>query len=183
MSARGTIALATAATVIGGGAIATVGAGAQDYGPITTGPVTIKMKLKGKRTFFSGPKRISQGEKLTVVNKTSPKKIGPHTFSLVKPGLIPTTKKQRKSCFEGKGICFRIAVAHKFDPKTEKVNKAKVEVGGKGWNKSFGKVGDSWYVDRRGDLDTRRVSAPVGTTLTYFCAVHPAMKGKIKVVD
>lgn len=180
MTAPRTIALAT---VVAAGAIGVGSAGAQDYGPISTGPVTIKIKPKGKGSVFSGPKRISQGEKLTVVNQTSLQKVGPHTFSLVKPALIPSSKKARKQCFAGKGLCFRIAVAHKFDPATEKIGKASVEAGKKGWNTAFGKKGDSWYVDKKGDLQTRKVTSPVGTTLTYFCAVHPAMKGKIKVVD
>ena len=140
------------------------------------------MKLKGKRPLFTGPKRISQGARLTVVNRSSPKKIGPHTFSLVKPALIPKTKKARKACFDG-NICLTIALAHEFDPETEKIGKNSVEVGGKGWNKSFGKKGDSFYTEVKGGKQTRRVTAPVGTTLTYFCAVHPGMKGKIKVVD
>jgi hypothetical protein len=179
MKARRTIAIAVAAAatvagVAGGGGAAK----AQDYS-VDTGPVTIKIKLKGKHPFFKGPKRITQGEKLTVLNQTAVQKIGPHTFSLVKPVLIPRTKKARKRCT----LCETIGIAHKFNPKTEKVNKPKVEAGEKGWDKSFGKKGDSWYTDAKGQKHARRVSAPVGTVLTYFCAVHPTMKGKIRVVD
>jgi hypothetical protein len=168
--------------LVAAGVLAVGGAQAQDY-TVPTGPVTIKIKLKGKRPFFKGPKRISQGEKLTVLNTTSPKKIGPHTFTLIKPSLVPNNKAERKACGHGAGVCGRVAAAHKFNPQTEQINKPDVDVGGKGWNKSFGKKGDTWFTQAKGASETRRVSAPVGTVLTYFCAVHPRMQGKIRVVD
>ncbi len=155
-------------------------ASAQDY-DVGTGPQKITMQLKGKRPVFKGPKRVSEGARLTIVNKTAPRKIGPHTFSLVKKGELPKTKKERKSCFEG-NICFTIAMAHRFDPETERINRPKVEVGGKGWNKSFGKKGDSWYTETKGEKTGRRVTAAAGKTLYYLCAVHPGMQGKIRVV-
>jgi plastocyanin len=177
----------TGAVLLTAGAVTGVAIGgtahAQDY-DIRTGPVTVKMKLKGKRPFFSATgKTISRGEKLTVVNTTKIQQIGPHTFSLVKPAALPKTAKKAKACGEKlKGICGKIARAHKFDPKTQKINKPDLDVGGKGWNTSFGRKGDSWYTEVKGDIETRKVTAPVGTTLTYFCAVHPNMVGKLKVV-
>ena len=151
---------------------------ADDYYDIGTGPVTIRMSNAGKRSFFSGPARVSRGAKLTIRNVSKPAKVGPHTFSLVRPKLIPRTKRQIRFC----QLCRTIATAQKFDAKTMKINKPTLDVGGKGWNAPFGKVGDSWYVERKGASQTRRVTAKVGTTLTYFCAVHPRMKGTIKVV-
>src|SRR4051812_41086056 len=126
------MALVTGATAIGLAA----GSGPASAGPydVKTGPKTIKIKLKGKKPFFKFPKQISKGAKLTIVNTTNPKKIGPHTFSLVKPANLPKGKKQRKACFNA-GICGPIAVAHKFDPQTEKVNKPNVDAGKKGWDK------------------------------------------------
>ena len=62
------------------------------------------------------------------------------------------------------------------------VNRPKIEVGSKGWDQSFGKIGDSWYTEIQGAHNTRKVSANDGKTLYYFCLVHPFMQGKIKVV-
>ena len=58
-----------------------------------------------------------------------------------------------------------------------------VDSGKTGWDKSFGKKGDSWFAEAKGDKHSRKVTAKVGTTLTYFCAIHPNMVGKIKVIS
>ena len=47
---------------------------------------------------------------------------------------------------------------------------------------SFGKTGDTWYTETKNAKESRTISAKAGTTLTYFCAVHPNMVGTIKVV-
>jgi hypothetical protein len=148
------------------------------YYDIGTGPVTIKMKSSGKHTFFSGPKQVSRGAELTVANVSNPARVGAHTFSLVQSHLVPKTRKQRRLCH----LCSRIAAAHEYHPTTQKVAKPTVEAGKKGWDTPFGKKGDSWYVARKGRSQTRKVTAKVGTTLTYFCGVHPRMRGTIKVV-
>ncbi len=152
---------------------------ADDY-YLGTGPRTILMKNKGKDViFFTGPKTISRGAKLTVRNDSNPKVVGRHTFSLVKKDRLPKTRKQRLKC----PICGTIALAHEFRAKTNKIDEPTVDVGRKGWDTSFGKTGDSWFVSKRGKSQTRKVTAPVGTTLRYFCGVHPSMQGKIKVVN
>jgi hypothetical protein len=140
--------------------------------------VTIEMHSKGKRSFFRGPKRISQGEPLTVRNVSNPHRVGPHTFTLVRRKNIPRTRRQIRLC----AICSRIARAHRYNPKTGNVARPTVEAGRSGWNRAFGRAGDSWYVERRGKSQTRRVTAPVGRRLTYFCGVHPRMTGSIRVV-
>lgn len=171
-------AVTTSGLVAGGGARAQSG----DY-DIGTGPVTIKMKNRGKRTFFRGPERISRGARLTIGNVSNPKKIGPHTFTLVKASRVPRGRKEFKACGDGKGVCGRVAAAHELNPRTNRVHKPDVDVGRTGWNKSFGKTGDTWYTVTKGDTETRKVTVPVGTTLSYFCAVHPNMHGELKVVD
>jgi hypothetical protein len=171
-------AAAVAVPVVGGGSSAV--AGPYDVG---TGPITIQMRNVGKKkVFFKGPKTISRGAKLTVENASNPQKIGPHTFTLVKAGLRPKTLKDQKAC--GKlelPVCARAAKAHKFEP-PETINKPDVEAGRKGWDKSFGKKGDTWFTPQKGATETRKVTAPVGTTLTYFCLVHPNMHGTLKVI-
>lgn len=150
---------------------------------------TIVMKAQGQRLVFTGPKKVDKGAKLTIVNKTNPARVGPHTFTLKKKGakprdVFPQLDKAHKTelvpmdpafC-EEEGIpedeCFEF-----------RVNKPVSEKGKKGWDKEFarGKQGDSWYTEDQGEKHSRRVSAKVGKTLHYFCAVHPEMKGKFEV--
>ena len=146
-------------------------------------PTKIKMKVDGREPIFSGPATIEQGTDLQVVNRSDPKKVGPHTFSIVKRKFLPTTKKEGKQCFS-KGICGPIAVAHEFDPGTGKVGKRTVEIGKSGWDKAFSldHPGDSWYTGKENQQQTRTVSAKPGTKLFFICAVHPFMQGKITVV-
>src|SRR6185503_5092137 len=116
-------------------------------------------------------------------NKTSPSKVGPHTFTLIKQNRLPSTKQEVKDCEKLKlAVCVNAFKAHEVDPNTFEVNRPNVEVGKKGWDKSFGKTGDSWFTGAAGDHNTRKVSANDGKTLYYFCLVHPFMQGKVKVV-
>lgn len=146
-------------------------------------PTKIKMTVDNREPVFSGPATIEQGTELKVVNRSNPKRVGPHTFSIVKRKFLPTTKKEGKQCFS-KGICGPIAVAHEFDPKTGKVAKRTVEIGKSGWDKAFSldHPGDSWYTGKENQQQTRTVSAKPGTKLFFICAVHPFMQGKITVV-
>lgn len=145
----------------------------------------VKIKVDGRDLFFKGPKQIQKGEKLEVVNKTSPSKVGPHTFTLIKKNRLPKSKKNQKACERGElAVCNNGIKAHKVDFSVDPaaVNKPRVEVGRKGWDASFGKTGDSQFIPLAGEHHTRRVSADPGSTLYYFCLVHPFMQGKVKVV-
>jgi len=143
----------------------------------------IKIEIEHKEPVFVGPSTIKQGSSLQIVNDSNPKKIGPHTFSIVKRKLLPSSKKEFKQCFQ-KGVCGSIAAAHEYDPATNKINKPTVEVGETGWDKAFSKdhTGDSWYTEKKNTRQSRVVSAKPGTKLFYLCAVHPFMQGKITVV-
>ncbi|HEY2480004.1 MAG TPA: hypothetical protein VGI17_14915 [Solirubrobacterales bacterium] len=146
---------------------------------------TIEIKLEGKKLGFFGPGTIVEGEKLQIVNKTNPKQVGPHTFTLVTKSSLPKTSKARKSCFTPGKICFSIAEWHKFNPKTEKIGKQLVEVGPKGWSTegTVKKSGDSWFSgEKPGGSIEEAVTAKAGTTLYFMCAVHPWMQGSIKVL-
>lgn len=164
------------------GSPAAAGKKSSGHGKVTK----IKMVAKGHEPSFKAPKTVKAGTTLRIVNDSSPKKVGPHTFTLVTGKNMPTSNKKQKQCSQadgqGDGVCDRIAAAHKFDPKTFKVNKPSVDVGKKGWDKPFGKKGDSWYTEKEGEITGRKVSAKPGTVLRYFCVVHPFMQGKIKVV-
>lgn len=137
---------------------------------------------KGKVKFVS-PQTVTQGDTLKIVNSTDPKKIGPHTFSLVKKGVLPKTAPARKSCFSPKHICLSIAEWHKFNPKTEKIGLDPVEVGPKGWSTAGdnAKKGDSWFTEKKGETFEQQVTAAPGD-LYFICAVHSWMQGKVKVV-
>jgi plastocyanin len=147
-------------------------------------PVSIELS-KGKLK-FSGPETVVKGEKLEVVNKTNPKQVGPHTFSLVTKQSLPKTKKAQNSCFTPKKICLAIAKWHGFNPKTEKITTNLVKAGPAGWSTmgdATGKKGDSWFTGEKksGTHVTQAVTAEAGTTLYYICAVHPEMQGQVTV--
>lgn len=153
--------------------------------PASAAEKTVKMVVNGEVPAFKAPKSVKRGDKLTVVNKSDPEAIGPHTLSLVKPSELPS-KKQWKKCGMPPFafICATIFEAHEVEvpengPPT--VGKHDVEVGKKGWDKSFGKTGDSWLTENEGDKTSRRVTAKAGSALTLFCAVHPNMVAKVKV--
>lgn len=175
----GVVLVAAAAGVLASaGGPATAGQVASNHGDVAK----IKMVQKGRDLTFTGPKEVEKGAKLRIVNDTNPKKVGPHTFTLITSKNMPTSKKKQKKCEELEGVCGDIAAAHKFDPKTNKVNKPSVDAGKKGWDKPFGTKGDSWYTEKNGTIAGRKVTAKPGTVLRFFCVVHPFMKGKIKVV-
>jgi hypothetical protein len=141
----------------------------------------ITMAVDGKDFIFEGPKSVESGAKLEIVNDTKPKKVGPHTFSLVKKNTLPETKQDGKNCEQFKGICGKVAAAHEVNPETFEIGAPDVDVAKKGWDASFGKEGDTWYTETEGEETSRKVSAEAGTKLYYLCVVHPFMQGKIKV--
>lgn len=146
---------------------------------------TIEIKMEGKKMGFFGPKTIVEGEELRIVNKTNPKMVGPHTFSLVTKGSLPKTAAARKSCFTPGHICYSIGKWQKFNPKTEKVGLNLAEAGAEGWDTmgTVKKPGDSWFSgEKPGGSIEQVVSAKAGTTLYFMCAVHPWMQGSIKVL-
>jgi plastocyanin len=162
----------------------TAAAAAPESPPPPTGK-TVKIKVAevdGKLRFVA-PKTVTQGDTLKIVNSTDPKKVGPHTFSLVKKGVLPKTGPARKACFSPKHICLSIAMWHKFNPKTEKIGLNPVEVGPAGWSTAGdnAKKGDSWFTEKKGETFEQQVTAEPGD-LYYICAVHAWMQGKVKVV-
>jgi hypothetical protein len=136
---------------------------------------------------FVYPKTIVSGEKLTIENTTSPKAVGPHTFSLVEESEFPETASQRKKCFTPKHICKAVAEWHGVKgegPPTKNPAKA----GKPGWDTegSLSKKGDSWFTgEKPGASYTQVVSADTSngpTTITFMCAIHPWMHGSIEVL-
>ena len=183
---RGTAVATVVVAAVGVGGFASLSASASpsrtDAKPDQS-TIRIKADFKKQKLFFSGPKQVQEGAKLRILNTTDPKKVGPHTFTLVKKSHVPKTKKQVNDC--GKlqtAVCKRAVKAHKVNLKTGQVNKPNVDPGEKGWDTSYGKKGDSTVLESKGESNTRKVSAKPGTKLYYICLVHPFMHGKIEVV-
>ena len=144
----------------------------------------ISMEFAKGQIKFSGPKSVTFGDQLEIVNNTNPKQIGPHTFSLVTKGSQPKTPGARKSCFTPKHICLAVAKWHGFNPKTERISKPLVKAGAAGWStagNATSKTGDSWFTEKKGETVAQEVTAAPGSTLYYMCAVHPWMQGKVTV--
>lgn len=182
---RGLLAATAAACLVaglGGGSAASADAGAA---AATTAPAkTISMRFDAGGPRFTGSKSVASGQSLRIRNLSEPKKIGPHTFTLVAANVVPRSAKQMKNCFTPGKLCMIGAMAHEFDEKTEKIGKPLVEAGLPGWDRRFSrrsKTGDSWYTEKKGEEFTQVVSAKAGTLLRYICIVHPEMQGKIKV--
>lgn len=136
---------------------------------------------------FEAPKTIVNGEELAVVNTTNPKKVGPHTFSLVTQGSVPKTAKQRQLCFTPNHICKAIAAWHGVKGNGPvKVNP--VEAGPEGWSTlgSLSKTGDSWFTGTKPGSSFEQkvnVDTSAGASRIYFiCAIHPWMHGTINVL-
>jgi hypothetical protein len=163
-----------------GPALATGSAGASASAANT---VLIKGSKKSPLKFVY-PKTIVTGEELTIENKSIPKAIGPHTFSLVEESLRPETKPARKKCFTPKHICKAIADWHGVVGEgLPTINPAKA--GKPGWDTegSLSKKGDSWFTGvKPGGKFTQKVTAAPGTTIYFMCAVHPWMHGQIEVL-
>jgi hypothetical protein len=147
---------------------------------------TVSMELTKGKLKFVGPETVYVGEQLEIVNKTNPKQVGPHTFSLVTKGSRPKTRKAMNGCFAPKKICLAIAEWHGFNPKTERISKNLVQAGPAGWSTmgdATGKKGDSWFSgEKKGGHISKAVTAAAGTTLYYICAVHPEMQGEVEVL-
>src|SRR3954452_20602892 len=127
-------------------ALALVGTAAAATPTGVTDVVSIEL-TKGKLKFV-GPESVTVGDQLEVLNKTNPKQVGPHTFSLVTKGSIPKTRKAQNTCFTPKKICFAIAKWHGFNPKSEKITINPAKAGPAGWSTMgtpTGKKGDSWF--------------------------------------
>jgi hypothetical protein len=136
---------------------------------------------------FVAPDTIQAGDSLRVINKSSPRRVGPHTFSLVTRGSLPKTRRARRACFAPRHICRAIAKWHGSNGNTPPtINPA--EAGREGWDTlgNTSRNGDSWFTGNRPDtsitqdVSVQQPDAP--TRLFFMCAIHPWMKGSIKVL-
>lgn len=160
--------------------------GENTAGPTTSSIPTVYIELDKHNLHFVAPKTIVAGEQLQVVNKTNPKQVGPHTFSLVTKSSIPKTKKARQLCFTPHHICKAIASWHGFKKGKITINPA--EAGAEGWDTlgSVSKKGDSWFTgEKPGTSVVQQLTADTSagpTTIYFMCAVHAWMHGSIEVL-
>ncbi len=133
---------------------------------------------------FVGPETVGEGETLEVVNQTNPLKLGPVTFSLVRPGYLPKTRHAQAVCFTPGHICWSIAEWQGVHGEgTPTINPS--EAGEPGWDTpgTNSTAGDSWYSGtERGASFAQAVTAKAGTRLWFMDAIHPWLRGTIKVV-
>jgi hypothetical protein len=153
--------------------------------PTPTG-TTVKIAVEevaGKLTFV-GPKTVTEGDELEIVDKTNPQKVGPVTFSLVRSGYLPKTRHAQAICFTPGHICWSIAEwqgVHGEGVPT--INPA--AAGSPGWDTmgTTSAPGDSWYSGtERGGRFAQEVTAKAGTRLWFMDAIHPWLRGTIKVL-
>jgi hypothetical protein len=181
-------AIVVAALAVAAGVLA-LSASAGAAGSTQRGVTVERIKIRGNRSpHFVFPDTVTAGSELKVVNKTDPRKIGPHSFSMVVSHDIPRTSGQIRHCFRPGHICRRVAISwHKFDfsvnPPQPAVNP--VEAGADGWDQ-MGRLdpsrkGDSFFFDSEDQRHKEVVSAAPGTVLHFMCVVHPFMHGKVEV--
>ncbi len=151
-----------------------------------TDKVYIKLRGNGLPHFVA-PKKVREGDTLRIVDKTNPKAIGPHTFSLVARKARPTTKAGRQKCFTPGHICMAVAKWHGVKgngPPTE--NPA--EAGRPGWSMvgDLKRNGDSWFTGQKPNASFGQkvtIDTSKGPRRFFFmCVVHPWMQGSIKVL-
>ncbi|MBS1678128.1 MAG: hypothetical protein JST08_12165 [Actinobacteria bacterium] len=177
------------ATLLGAAAVALGVGGARAAVPPpipapTGNVVTIAVEEVAGKLQFVGPETVTEGDELEIVDKTNPQKVGPVTFSLVRRGYLPKTKRAQAFCFTPGHICWAIAEwqgVHGEGVPT--VNPA--EAGAPGWDTMGTKAiaGDSWFSGtERGGRFGQEVTAKAGTRLWFMDAIHPWVRGTIKVV-
>jgi hypothetical protein len=158
--------------------------------PLPTAPeptgkvVTITVREVGGRLKFVGPATVTAGDELVIVNRTNPLMVGPVTFSLVRPGYLPKTKAARDACFSPGHICWAIAEWQGTGSDgAPTINPA--EAGEPGWDTmgAPGVPGDSWFSGLKpGTSFGQEVTAKPGTRLWFMDAIHPALRGTIRVL-
>jgi hypothetical protein len=158
---------------------------AEPTAPEPTGKtVTIRVVEAGGKLKYVGPPTVAEGDTLEVVNATNPLKVGPVTFSLVRPGHLPKTRQAQARCFTPGHICWSIAEWQGVGSDgLPTINPA--EAGLAGWDTPGTNTspGDSWYSGSRpGAGFAQEVSAKAPRRLWFMDAIHPFLRGTIKVV-
>lgn len=133
----------------------------------------INAYAKDTMRFKAAVTTVKSGGTVTVSNASEE----PHSVSIVKKGDLPRTAKEIMGCFED-GPCGALGAAHEFPEGDGPPGKPVVD-GGDGINKP----GDSVIINPKGagPATKFKVTAKKGTTLHYFCGLHPWMQARLKV--
>lgn len=174
-------------------AVAALGASAVAVAPASAAKLTIKGGTQFKagkfvkdNQRFSAPAKTKSGTTFTIVNKS--KSHEPHTLTFIEKQFVPT------SFDVNEALMGNIFTAHQVDPTNEEappgaftVDDGQPLADGATWevNSAFSDTsanGDSAFIapDTNGP-GSFKVTAPKGSKLYYFCAIHPWMSGKLKV--
>jgi plastocyanin len=144
----------------------------------THGALKVKINgyIKDAQSFFPGTLNVRSGATVTLVNKS--KGGVPHSLSLLKPSALPKTGAQIEQC----AACGPLIAAHQANPDTGEVGVPLYDTGAPGFETMGDNTtaGDSIFLPPHGKV-TFKVTAKKGTTLSFFCAIHPWMQGKIRV--
>jgi hypothetical protein len=142
--------------------------------------VTLQMKgklivkrnkfLKDEARFSPGDVLIRSGGTLTLKNRQE----APHTFSVIKGSDVPKSTGRILNCGAPGTPCDSIFTTHQPDPQGNPT-KPIVDVGAPG----IDQPGDSIVLNPKQTVKVN-VSAAKGTTLNFFCAIHPWMQGRLK---
>jgi len=164
-------------------AAAAEGEGAPPAVEPTGKTVTITVREVAGELRFVGPATVTAGDELKIVNRTDPRRLGPITFSLVRRGHLPKTRRAQVFCFTPGHICWSIAEWQGVHGEgTPTVNP--VEAGESGWDTMGANdiPGDSWFSGAEaGASFAQEVTAKPGTRLWFMDAIHPWLRGTIKV--
>jgi plastocyanin len=143
-----------------------------------TGKSTFKVNqyIQDGNHFAPGTITVKPGTTIKLVNRS--KDGAPHSLSLLKASALPRTMAAIMEC----PMCGPLLAAHQADPSTGQVGVPVYDTGAPGFD-TMGDAktaGDSIFLPPHGKV-TFKVTAAKGTTLHYFCAIHPWMQGTIKV--
>jgi hypothetical protein len=172
-------------------ALGAAGAARADEPTVPTTPeptgksVRIKVVEGGGKLKFVGPATVAAGDMLEIVNKTNPLKVGPVTFSLVRPGQIPKTRRAQARCFIPGHICWAIAEWQGVGGDgLPTINPT--AAGLPGWDTpgTTTSTGDSWYSGSTpGARYAQEVTAKAPRRLWFMDAIHPFLRGTIRIVS
>jgi plastocyanin len=169
---------ASGVAVFGAIGIASAGDGGGSMSQAAPDTATIAAVGQGLRQRFQARSRtIAEGGTLRIRNRTQE----PHTITLVRSSVLPTTRRQQRRCFVPGHICYRAAGWHRALDKNDANDLDRVDVRQPGFDTlgALRKKGDSIFFNRRPRSVT--VSAASGRTLPFFCIIHPWMLGRINV--
>jgi plastocyanin len=175
-TSRATRALAAGAIILASMFLWAGSSGAADKTIRTMGTedVHINSKIFASLRFSPGNSTVQSGDRVTIdhADKTDE----PHTLTIVDASELPSDAEDIFSCGEPGTLCdevFTTVGPQIVDPAAAQfVNIA----GGPGLD---GRL-DTVYLPPDTSISVQ-VTAPAGTTLSYFCAIHAWMQGSIKV--